>query len=217
MKTKRILCLVLALLLVMPLLVACKQDVPPAEETGISIVADGESSYSIVYSDAKDAAVEKEAAQKLQACIAEKTGVRLNLKPDTLKEGETEILVGKTNRAASGEARSQILARDFVISYYEDGKVVILGGTAEATARAVDYFVENFVSEDGKSVTVSEDAYFDRYDYILGQMSVNGVALTEYNIVYPEGADKTDLITYYIAINIFYFIILIIPKLPRCP
>ena len=67
MKTKRILCLVLALLLVMPLLVACKQDVPPAEETGISIVADGESSYSIVYSDAKDAAVEKEAAQKLQA------------------------------------------------------------------------------------------------------------------------------------------------------
>ena len=41
---------------------------------------------------------------------------------------------------------------------------------------------------------------------MLGDLSVSGVALSEYTIVYPHGADKNDLITYYIAVNLYdYF------------
>ena len=201
MKNKRILCLLLAILMLLPLLAACNKNGKP-----VDIVKGGESSYTIIYSDSKTAATEKGAATRLRDAINEATGVKLRLESDFAPESNTEIIVGTTNRKASENAVTLIRERDFIISYSE-GQVVITGGNSAATVRAVDYFIENYINADKKKVTVFDGGdYIGKYDYMLGDLSVSGVKLSEYTIVYPDGADKNDKITYYIAVNLYDYI-----------
>ena len=70
---KRSLSLLLAILLVLPLLAACKKDEEP-----INLVADGTSEYVIIYSS--DNKTEREAAQTLRNAIKDATGVTLTVK-----------------------------------------------------------------------------------------------------------------------------------------
>ncbi len=201
MKNKRILCLLLAILMLLPLLAACNKNGKP-----VDIVKGGESSYTIIYSDSKTAATEKGAATRLRDAINEATGVKLRLESDFAPESNTEIIVGTTNRKASENAVTLIRERDFIISYSE-GQVVITGGNSAATVRAIDYFIENYINADKKKVTVFDGGdYIGKYDYMLGDLSVSGVKLSEYTIVYPDGADKNDKITYYIAVNLYDYI-----------
>lgn len=201
MMNKRILCLLLAILMLLPLLAACNKDGKP-----VDIVKDGESSYTVIYSDSSTATAEKGAATKLRDAINEATGVKLKLETDWAPESSTEIIVGTTKRKASENALTLIREKDFIISYAA-GQVVVTGGNSAATARAVDYFIENYINKDKKKVTVFEDNdYIGTYDYMLGNLSVSGVALSEYTIVYPDGADKNDKITYYIAVNLYDYI-----------
>ncbi len=202
MKHRRILCLLLALLMVLPLLAACNKNGKP-----VDIVKKGESSYTIIYSDNKTATTEKAAATKLRNAIEDATGVKLDLFTDFAPESNTEILVGTTAREASKDALTLIREKDFVIAYRE-GKVIVSGGTSAATARAVDYFIENYINAKKEKVTVySGKDYVGEFAYMLGDLSVSGVALTDYTIVYPDGADKNDKITYYIAVNLYDYIL----------
>lgn len=203
MKNKRILCLLLAILMVLPLLASCNKNGKP-----VDIVKNGESAYTVIYSNSKTAtaATEKGAATRLRDAINEATGVKLRLESDFAPESNTEIIVGTTNRKASENAVTLIRERDFIISYVE-GQVIITGGNSAATVRAVDYFIENYINADKKKVTVFDGGdYIGVYDYMLGDLSVSGVALSEYTIVYPDGADKNDKITYYIAVNLYDYI-----------
>ena len=60
--------------------------------------------YTVVYG--KDAPAGAEAAQKVVDVLASATGIYLPIKSDKEAEGEYEILVGKTNRAASAGSDS---------------------------------------------------------------------------------------------------------------
>lgn len=202
LRTKKILCLLLAMLMVLPLLVACNKNGTP-----VDIVKDGESRYRIVYSNSKTATSDKAAATKLRAAIEEATGVKLKLETDQMPANTTEIVVGNTKRDTTKEAKTLIREKDFIIAY-RDGQVIITGGTDAATVRGVDYFIENYINEKKGKVTVYDGGdYIGRFDYMLGDLSINGVSLSEYTIVYPDGADKTDKITYYIAVNLYDFLL----------
>lgn len=202
MMKKRILCLVLALLMLLPLVTACSKN-----GKKVHIVNKGASEYTIVYSEDKNATKDQEAATKLRNAIKDATDVKLELKTDWINESATEILVGKTNREATEDALKLIRAKDFIIAY-DEGQVIITGGTDEATARAVDYFIENYINADKKRVTVFDGGdYVGEYAYPLGDLTVAGTPLTDYTIVYPTGADKTDKITYYIAVNLYDYIL----------
>lgn len=200
---KKLLCLVLALVMLLPLFAACKKH----DGKPIDIVKDGESEYRVVYSNSKSAASDKAAATKLRDAINDATGVKLKMETDQMPAIETEIIVGGTKREATKNARTLIREKDFIIAY-KDGAVIITGGNDAATVRAVDYFIENYINAKKEKVTVYDGGdYIGEFAYMLGDLSVSGVPLSSYTIVYPEGADKTDKITYYIAVNLYDFIL----------
>ena len=202
MKSKRLLCLALALLMVLPLFAACKKDGKP-----VDIVKNGESDYMIVYSEDSTATLEKAAATKLRNAIREATGVKLDLETDWSPDTTTQILVGTTKREATKNALTLIRQKDFIITY-DEGRVIITGGTSAATTRAVDYFIANYINAEKGTVTVCQGKdYIGRFDYMLGDLSISGTPLSEYTIVYPAGAENNDKLTYYVAVNLYDYIL----------
>ena len=143
-----------------------------------------------------------EATKKLRDEISNVFGVQLELLDDWHKASEElpatakEILVGKTNRTEVQNALSVIKAKDFAI-LFENERIIITAGTDAGVMDAVNYFIENYIKADEKKITLTEHL-FDvvGFQYPIGSISINGVALTEYKIVYPKNCD---LVTYYTA------------------
>lgn len=199
MKAK-LLCLLLAVLMLVPLFTACSTD-----GREIDIVKNGTSSYTIILPENKE---EGDAAIRLLKTIEEHTGVTLPYAEDIFSSTDQpksakEILVGQTNRAASEEALAELRPKDFVIKYV-DGRVVILGGSPEATVRAVDHFIEAYINSEQQTVSVYQKRRdLVEHPYALRKLSIDGVPLSEYTIVFPAGADQsngTALLTYYAAL-----------------
>ena len=203
---KKALCLLLALLTVLPLFVACSKD-----GKRITLVKDGSSEYTIVcpVGSSTEQKAENAAALMLYEAIAEKTGVKLKYSDDSIGGGEDqpatakEILVGATNRLESQSALSELRAKDFVISYANE-RVVILGGSAEATQQAVERFIDIYIDSDTKIAAVFSKRVDEvNHPYPVGDLSIDGVPLSTYRIVYPTKARKstdTDLMSYYTAL-----------------
>ena len=145
------------------------------------------------------------ATKALRNKITEVFGVELPLQDDWHKASEElpatakEILVGKTNRVETQNALSVIRAKDFAI-VFENDRVVITAGTDNGVMDAVNYFIDNYIDVEGKKITLTEHL-FDvvEYEYPIGNISINGVSIKDYKIVYPKDAD---LITYYTAVVI---------------
>ncbi|MBR6727675.1 MAG: hypothetical protein IKM08_05740, partial [Clostridia bacterium] len=216
---KRLLCLLLALLLVLPLLVSCAgdppvtPDEPPAEERPPEIehvLELASCNYTIIApgGDSEEALGEQDAAMSLYSTIYQQTRIKLNYYNDEMANGSdpdrsrTEILVGNTNRTESAEARDTLRIKDFLIAY-RDGRILILGGSAEATERAVAHFINTYLNVTEKRITVYENRDdLVEHSYLLGDLSVNGVPLKNYTVVYPRSAKYDDPLTYYTAVNL---------------
>jgi alkaline phosphatase len=143
-----------------------------------------------------------EATKKLRDEITKVFGVQLELLDDWHKASEElpatakEILVGKTNRTEVQNALSVIKARDFAI-LFENERIIITAGTDAGVMDAVNYFIENYIKADEKKIALTEHLFdIVGFQYPIGSVSINGVALTEYKIVYPKNCD---LVTYYTA------------------
>lgn len=206
LKFKRVLSLLLAILILLPLIAACG-----GQERPIDVLINGESDYVIVCPAGKDdeSKAENKAALSLYEAIKKNLGVSLTCQNDALYSEEelpdtaTEIVVGYTNRAESQKYREGLRLKDFVITC-ENDRVIILGGSAEATERAVTYFIENYFNLTEQRITV----YTNRADtvyhpYPVGDLSISGVPLSDYTIVYPaesKNAIDSSLCSYYTAI-----------------
>lgn len=143
------------------------------------------------------------ATKKLRNAIKETFDVSLELKDDWYKaadglpETAKEILVGKTNRVETANTLAAIKAKDYAIAF-ENERIVITGGTDDAVAKAVDYFIEKYIDAANKKITLIENMLdVVEFEYPMGSISIGGVALTNYKIVYPK---NSDLITYYTAV-----------------
>ncbi len=203
---KRLLCLLLATVMLLPLLAACGN-----REKTVDIVKEGASEYVLVCPAVTDerSKAENSAALTLYEAILDKTGVALKRstdkpeKDEPLPEEAKEILVGATNRTESANALATLRAKDHVITY-QNQRVIILGGTAEATVTAIEKFIETYINGEEQKVTVFKNRKdLSEYDYLFGHLFINGVPLSKYRIVYPTGADEntdTELMAYYTAI-----------------
>ena len=98
---------------------------------------------------------------------------------ETVPEDNLEILVGATNRADSINLTSDLRYDEFIVAK-TDKHIVIAGGSESATLNAVNFFIENFVAEDG--VSLPENDYIYRYKYTLSSFTLNGKDITEYTI-----------------------------------
>lgn len=206
----RLLAIILALVMLLPL-AACERQgggdtttgAPPETELPTEAVTLDLSDYKIVaeknynddYRDCIDA---------LRTGIKERVGVELDVSSDfiysttpDITKPACEILVGNTNRPESVKYLSELRENDYLVTY-ENERVVILGGNAASTMLAVEYFLDNFVHGEDKVITVYTNRVdIIRYEYEVGLITLNGVRITDYSIVYSSD----DILAKYAAEN----------------
>ncbi len=213
---KRTLSLILALLLTV-VCIGCVPTTPPSDTTEgdntteapivpIELDAETLAQYTIIRPEGVlkgDLEIVVNAAVKLRTEINTSFGITMGILDDWVKNVEEipttakEIVVGITNRPETANALALLRDKDYAITF-ENERIIITGKSANATAKAVDYFLETYVNKTDKKVVLSANLVdVVRYDYILPELSINGVSLSEYTIVYPENCD---LITYSVAL-----------------
>ena len=123
----------------------------------------------------------------LREAIKEATGVKLKYNDDFVNEklGDTvptdtkEILIGRTNRA---ESSSYELGRDDTAIYLENGRLVINGGSDAAIVEAIKTYIAEYI--DGATLKAPRRALINRADYPYGKVTLGGVSIYDYCIVY---------------------------------
>ncbi len=155
-------------------------------EIGESVViADSEGcDYSVVRPDNCSKEV-TDAAVLINKAIYGIIGELPKLKTDYGTKGELEILVGNTNRPESLAASEGLGEKDFRI-IFSGSKIAIVGGSDAATTLAVEYFLENYLSESALSIDFGTDY---TYSYVAPRIMVGDSDLGEFKI-YSEGTPE---------------------------
>lgn len=228
MKT-RLLSLLLCALMVVGCFTACGTTTPEVQQTTtanttvteqttpaetekpvemLDLIADGKSEYSLVRSENSSNTIIQRVSS-LRTQIKEATGASLTYNTDWIKRGDEvpaeakEIVIGTTNRPQTIAALKAIREKDFVIAY-DGGRLIITGGTEEATLRAIDYFAENYLDKNTGKLTVPDNLNdVVAYDYPIDGITIAGVDIREYQVVLPKECDKY---TYYAGVNLADFI-----------
>ena len=112
-------------------------------------------------------------------------GTLPKLKTDYGTKGELEILVGDTNRPESKSAAEGLGEKDFRILFTSE-KIAIVGGSDSSTVLAVEYFLDNYLSDGVLSIDFGEDY---TYSYVAPCVMVGDSSLEEYKI-YSENAPE---------------------------
>ena len=113
-----------------------------------------------------------------------------------------EILVGTTNRPESISLKAELLEDDYAVKYFpESGRIAIIGGSDEATLKAVSYFLEFCLSAGEIESTLS---FVSAGQYIVTECILNGAPIADYSLVLPNNADAdekyaAELITYTVS------------------
>lgn len=111
---------------------------------------------------------------------------------EEVPNGNVEILVGDTNRTASIDALKVLTdyrgnyMNDFVIQM-KDSKLVIVGGSADATSRAAEFFLTRVLPNIDAS-DLENFEYVSRREYEAEM--INGVSAGEYAIYIPREASE---------------------------
>ena len=204
MKTVRIpsarclLSLALALIL-LTLLCACGEQTPPSTPPDTTnapdttdaapdrVIIGGDAVYQLIRPErGTDAEIEN--ALNLKTGIQAKAGIDLIITDDWFRNEEDlpayEILVGEVNRAETRAALADLNYHDFTVRLSGD-KLVVLGATLDGTARAVNYLLENLLTETGLSLP-ADFCYTYRGPYSAEGISIGGVPIGEFRIVYDK-------------------------------
>ncbi len=144
------------------------------------------SSYTLVYPMDVSSEVYAEFIS-LQEAILAATGVKLLIKDDFVMTGDEvptgtkEILVGRTNRP---ESTSQSLGADDNGIYFENGRLVISGGSDEAIVAAIARFKESYIIKN--KVYYPKEPDIVRGSYPYASATIGGVSIHKFSIVYDS-------------------------------
>lgn len=171
--------LIFATLLTSTLMTSCQNDAANETDTSadtaqeevvsntIKLIENGESVYPIVRSDYDTSDdPETRATIVLRKAIESAAGVYAELTtdwvgrdgdPDTKKDVK-EILVGHTNRSETAKAIEGLGKNEYIITIV-DNKIVICGYDDILTRRAVNRFVDEFITADNASLEIPADLH----------------------------------------------------------
>ena len=192
-KIYRLLCLALAFVMLMPLLVSCRdEDTLPdeePEEQGIVIVSKGVPRYTIVYAKSLNNECVN-LAYKLQDEIRERVGVTVQIKvEDDQKDADAkEILIGDTAYEESKTVSKMIGKKQYAIMA-EGNKIVVAAKSSFILEEALYYFIEQLIPRNVKTVSGKFSLYHEDMiaDYEeLSEPLFNGESLSKYSIVYSK-------------------------------
>ena len=129
------------------------------------------------------------AAARMRSAISDAAGKSFSITDDWVKNPEDideesfEILIGKTNRAASIAAAEGLALRDYRIRV-SGNKIVICGGSDEATVAALEVFIEKYLDLSGApKVILPEDIEY-RHSYAVKEATIDGLPISQFTIVY---------------------------------
>ena len=128
-----------------------------------------------------------EAVKVFARTAKEKTGINFIFMEDLsykIPEGTLEILIGDTNRPESASVRVGL--NDYAI-YFENDRLCINGGSPEALMTAVTLYFEHY-ERDG-ALYYPKSTLLYRADYPYDSLTLDGVDISEYSIVY-ESSEK---------------------------
>ncbi len=159
------------------------------DENMTVVIKDGITSYKLIRAERANSSVTK-IAMDLRATIIEKCGCEIDLNSDWVKDVEEidpnayEILIGNTNRPESAEVMATLEPNSWAI-VNKGNKIVICANNDSLLSVAVNWFVDNCINEEEKTLKVENNlSKNDGFgDSVL--VSVNGI--TSFQIVYPKG------------------------------
>ncbi|MBE6695148.1 MAG: DUF1565 domain-containing protein [Ruminococcaceae bacterium] len=150
--------------------------------------------YTIVYKD-EAAAVVSGAFVQFNLKLGEKYNFIPRAESDFMIPGESapvgtlEILVGLTNRPESTQAYESLKANDYFIGMINN-RLVIVGGSDNATAAALEYFMLYLMEADGLYYPTAGYTY--EADYVVDKLTVGGVDISEYVLVRGNGMSTSE-------------------------
>ena len=232
MKFARILSLILAALLLMCSFVACTKEVIDDTNDGtkqeqlqtitLNVVESSYTAYTIVR-DYKVSGTVLGAVNSMQSSFADYLGCEIQVKEcyNDREEAEDivtdyEILVGATNRPESAQVADGLKTNDYKVDIVGN-KIVIVGGSDDATEKAISKFMTALVQAQGnknevkqeikqnmsvyknlpeedsnKKYDVTIDTFSSTGKYSYGKATMGGARIDSYLLVYPrDGALAT--------------------------
>jgi len=182
----KILTLLLTFSLILPSFYACQKN----ESSGNKEIEQDDlydlTGFSIVRQDSSKNTVTQQ-TQKLKKAIKSIIGIDLTVNSDWVKPGTVidenakEILIGHTNRKASADALKKLTDKGDSESYIieiTDNKIIIVGTSGNATARAIKEFINKYVEKSPKGTSLSISAgelIMENYDSSKIIYASNGV------------------------------------------
>jgi hypothetical protein len=166
-------------------------DIPKYETAAIA----GWKDYMIICPDGAEPTI-SDAFVKLSDAIKAKYGSGLRVGTDfklPIEEAPTdtlEILIGQTNRNESIAANEGLKYNDYVIKF-ENNRLIITGGSSTKTAEAVDFYIENFLSDEGLLYPTNEGIAV-KGNYKVDKLTIGGVDISNFVIVRGTGMNSSE-------------------------
>ncbi|MBQ9085731.1 MAG: MBL fold metallo-hydrolase [Clostridia bacterium] len=189
---KRILCVILTLLMLLPAVVSCQKE-EVTEEVLVQLnVAD----YTLVRSSNADKYLTR-ALTEWKKSIDEATGGAFELKDDFVPFGQAadsstkEILIGKTNRAESEQVYAEMGNLHRYVIRQVGNKIVVAAPTTELLQEAMKYLSVNYFAKSAKNGTfpLAENMNYVSEDIPYLELVADGAA--QYGVVYnSDGASQ---------------------------
>ncbi len=204
---KKLICIILCLVMLLPAIVACGNDskdptddtTTPADTTTGDPDVDGDptdltsisvkdlANYTIIYPDAHSEEL-KAQIDSLRSMLVSTYGAALSVKSDFITPGEYEILIGNTNREETAKFLEGKRSKDY--GYAIVGKKLVIAASDDhASTEAVSEFILNVVMKGKPSDTV----FFDKSKssnvsgvYTVDTLKLDGIDISEFSIVYPK-------------------------------
>lgn len=165
----------------------------PTDAVDVSgIRLSGDNRYRIIFPAGGDKSLGLRIYDKLIALDRNALSKPYTLTSDkALDNGTPEILIGLTNRSASGDAKESLECYSDFIIYVTEGKIAIFANTEERLADAVEYFISQIsLSSAGDVIYNLEQTYLESYEGDLPDATVEGAPLKDFAIVLPSEASE---------------------------
>ena len=182
-KILKALTLILALCQIVCSFAACKND-DGQDEAVFELTSELLSSYTIVVP--KNDGDMKDVATKLQGIVEKAVGKKLEIKTDKESDGvaEYEIYVGRVQRAEAELHYPALKADDYGYAL-EGKKLIILGHSAENAEQGVMKLKLEVLDKANGVLLKSGDKNVGGGSYEYANLTVNGVDISKYKIVFP--------------------------------
>ena len=160
-----------------------KENKDDGDKTVVKLtVFDEVSSYKIIRPE-KGSEAEKNAVSKLVKALQPVIGAIPKVGTDFDGETKKEILIGNTSRQETIETKKELFWGDYKIVVKSD-KLVICAGSDSALSDAVDFFINNMINAEEKTVKVpAENGFLFESDRAFDTLSVEGTNISEFKIL----------------------------------